>query len=73
MVAMELVQEGDANRPNAELTKTLVSKAAQKGLILLSCGIRSNVIRMLAPLTISDELIDNGMSILRECLTEAVE
>jgi len=72
MVAMELIQDGDADKPNPELAKVLVSKAAEKGLILLSCGIRGNVIRMLAPLTISDELIDTGMGILAECLDESM-
>ncbi|WP_428605834.1 4-aminobutyrate--2-oxoglutarate transaminase [Sedimenticola sp.] len=70
MVAMELVQDGDADKPNAELTRALVGKAAEKGLLLLSCGVRSNVIRLLAPLTISDALIDRGMEILAECLAE---
>ncbi len=70
MVAVELIQQGDASKPDAELTKALVAKAAQKGLILLSCGIRGNVIRMLTPLTISDELIDKGMGIFSSCLSE---
>jgi 4-aminobutyrate aminotransferase/(S)-3-amino-2-methylpropionate transaminase len=70
MVAIELIRNGDPEQPDIELTRSLVSKAAGKGLILLSCGVRSNVIRVLAPLTISDELIDKGMEILAECLAE---
>ncbi len=70
MVAVELVQQGDASKPDAELTKALVAKAAQKGLILLSCGMRGNVIRMLTPLTISDELIDKGLDVFSSCLDE---
>ena len=40
MVAMELVSEGDANKPDAALTKALVQAAARHGLVLLSCGVR---------------------------------
>ncbi|MFT5520383.1 MAG: 4-aminobutyrate aminotransferase/(S)-3-amino-2-methylpropionate transaminase [Enterobacterales bacterium] len=71
MIAMELIEEGDANKPNPLLTKALVSAASKKGLIMLSCGIRGNVIRFLPPLTISDELIHEGLDIVNSCLHEA--
>jgi len=67
MIAIELVKKGDANQPDAELTKKIVSMAYEKGLVLLSCGSRSNVIRFLPPLTIESELIDEGLNILRDC------
>lgn len=68
MIAIELVQNGDAAQPDAALTKALVGLAPQKGLILLSCGINSNVIRLLPPLTISDAVLDEGLAILADCL-----
>tara|TARA_R110001583_G_scaffold195021_1_gene368530 strand:+ start:13686 stop:14963 length:1278 start_codon:yes stop_codon:yes gene_type:complete len=61
MIAMELVNEGDVNRPDAVLTKAIVTEAARNGLILLSCGIRGNVIRFLPALTITDALIEESM------------
>lgn len=67
MIAMELVVDGDANRPDPELTRALITEAAANGLILLSCGIRGNVIRFLPALTISDALIDESMDILDTC------
>ena len=70
MVAMELVQDGDANRPAAALTKDLVQRCADKGLIVLACGVRGNVIRFLVPLTASDEIIREGLGVLREALGE---
>jgi 4-aminobutyrate aminotransferase/(S)-3-amino-2-methylpropionate transaminase len=70
MIAMELVQDGDAGKPDPELTRALVASAAKHGLILLSCGIRGNVIRFIPALTISDELIDEGLDILGDCLAE---
>eukprot|EP01036_Dinobryon_divergens_P003097 gene3097-4068_t len=56
MVAIELFENGDLNRPDAALTKQVVAEAARRGLILLSCGTHGNVIRILVPLTASDEL-----------------
>ncbi len=70
MIAMELVSDGDADKPNPELTKALVGTAAKNGLIILSCGIRGNVIRFIPALTISDELITEGFGILGGCLAE---
>jgi len=70
MIAMELVQDGDAGKPDPELARALVATAATHGLILLSCGIRGNVIRFIPALTISDETIDEGLDILGDCLAE---
>jgi len=72
MIAMELVHGGDAARPNPDLTKQLVATAGSKGLIILFCGIRGNVIRFIPALTITDELIDEGLDILGQCLAELV-
>jgi 4-aminobutyrate aminotransferase/(S)-3-amino-2-methylpropionate transaminase len=73
MMAMELVQNGDADQPAAELTKALIGKAYESGLALLSCGSRGNVIRFLPALNISDELIDEGLDILENCLAELLK
>ena len=64
MVAMELVKSGDAAQPDPDLTKALVAAAGKNGLLLLSCGVRGNVIRILAPLTIPFEHLDEGLAIL---------
>jgi len=70
MIAMELVKSGDAEQPDADLTKAMVTLAYQRGLVLLSCGIRGNVIRFLPALTISDELINEGLDIIEGCFKE---
>jgi 4-aminobutyrate aminotransferase/(S)-3-amino-2-methylpropionate transaminase len=70
MVAMELVKNGDAHQPDSELTKALVQRAASKGLVLLSCGLYGNVIRLLAPLTASQEIVSEGLDIVIEALQE---
>ncbi len=69
MVALELVEQGDANRPAPDLTRALVQRCAEDGLIILPCGVRGNVIRFLMPLTAEDELIDEGMAILENALS----
>ena len=68
MIAIELVHGGDSEKPNAALAKALVGAAVKKGLILLSCGSRGNVIRFLPALTISDETINEGLDIFESCL-----
>ena len=70
MIALELVKDGDVARPDADLTKALVAKAAANGLVILSCGTRSNVIRFLVPLTVSDEILAEGLDILERSLAE---
>ena len=70
MVAMELVRERRADQPDAELTRALVQAAARRGLVLLSCGIYSNVIRFLMPLTISDAELAEGLAILEAALED---
>jgi 4-aminobutyrate aminotransferase/(S)-3-amino-2-methylpropionate transaminase len=65
MVAMELVIDGDAGKADAALAKALCAKAIEAGLILLSCGVRGNVIRILVPLTIEFGHLDEGLGILQ--------
>ena len=64
MIAFELVTEHGGNTPDAEATKTLCAKALEKGLILLSCGVYANTIRILVPLTASDAIVDEGLDII---------
>lgn len=61
MIALELMVDGDVDNPNTELTKAIIGKATEYGLILLSCGYNANVIRFLPPLTISDEVANEGL------------
>ncbi len=72
MVAMELVSDGDVNRPNPELAKALTVKAAELGLILLTCGVRGNVIRILVPLTIKSKQLEEGLEILGQAFEACV-
>lgn len=64
MVAIELFKNGDPHQPDADRVKRVVTEAAQRGLVLLSCGVYGNVIRILVPLTASDAVLDEGLTIL---------
>ncbi|OIN79929.1 4-aminobutyrate--2-oxoglutarate transaminase [Mycobacterium malmoense] len=69
MIAIELVKSGTAD-PDAELTERLAAAAHAAGVIVLTCGMFGNVIRLLPPLTISDELLVEGLDILGRILGE---
>jgi 4-aminobutyrate aminotransferase/(S)-3-amino-2-methylpropionate transaminase len=64
MIAFDVVTTRGTNEPDADTTKRVLAKAREHGLILLSCGVYSNAIRLLVPLTASDALIDEGLDIL---------
>ena len=70
MVAFELVKERGGNSPDADKVKLLTSKALENGLILLSCGIYGNTVRLLAPLTIPDAQLEEGLDILEKSLID---
>ncbi|WP_096286607.1 4-aminobutyrate--2-oxoglutarate transaminase [Mycobacterium ahvazicum] len=69
MIAVELVKSGTSD-PDAELTNKLVTAAGAAGIIVLTCGMFGNVIRLLPPLTISDELLIEGLEVLRLLLAD---
>ena len=65
MLALELAeQSGDASR-------AVTTAAREKGLVLLSCGLYGNVIRLLPPLSATDEELEKGLAILEEALGDA--
>jgi 4-aminobutyrate aminotransferase/(S)-3-amino-2-methylpropionate transaminase len=66
MVAIELFEDRDPSRPDAELTRRVVAEALRRGLILLSCGNYGNVIRILVPLTAPDAQVAEGLQILSD-------
>ena len=71
MVAVELFKNGDLGQPDADLTKRVCAEALKRGLVLLSCGVYANVIRILVPITASDALLDEGLAMLGDALAAA--
>jgi 4-aminobutyrate aminotransferase/(S)-3-amino-2-methylpropionate transaminase len=72
MNAFELVKPG-SNEPDAALTTAVVAEAERRGLILLSCGTRYNVIRLLPPLTIPMPQLHEALDIIEASLEAAVQ
>ncbi|MCU0976840.1 MAG: 4-aminobutyrate--2-oxoglutarate transaminase [Steroidobacteraceae bacterium] len=70
MIAFELCKDGDPHRPDADLTKALTTRARELGLILLSCGVYANVIRILVPITAEDAVVDEGLAVIERALGE---
>lgn len=70
MVAIEFVKGRDSRQPDSALTSAIVAKAQEKGLILLSCGVNANIVRILAPLTIPFEQVSEGLDIFEAALVE---
>jgi 4-aminobutyrate aminotransferase len=65
MLALEL------REPTPDAAKATTAAAFEKGLLLLSCGLDGNVIRLLPPLTASDEEVERGLGLLEEALVDA--
>jgi 4-aminobutyrate aminotransferase / (S)-3-amino-2-methylpropionate transaminase / 5-aminovalerate transaminase len=71
MVAMELVKDAEGRAPDKDRTSGIVEAALQEGLLLLTAGQYSNVIRTLMPLVITDEELEEGLSILGRAVDAA--
>lgn len=72
MIAIEFVTDFDSIEPDAALTKAVISEALQRGLILLGCGMHGNALRIMVPLTASDEIIEEGLAIFEASLAAAI-
>jgi 4-aminobutyrate aminotransferase/(S)-3-amino-2-methylpropionate transaminase len=71
MIGFEIVKHRGSFEPDADATKRLTTAALQNGLIVLSCGVYNNVIRILVPLTASDAIVDEGMGMLENAMRVA--
>jgi 4-aminobutyrate aminotransferase / (S)-3-amino-2-methylpropionate transaminase / 5-aminovalerate transaminase len=71
MLAVELVRDPETKEPAPELALATTAGARERGLILLSCGLYGNVVRILVPLVASDDELDRGLDILEESLVDA--
>jgi 4-aminobutyrate aminotransferase/(S)-3-amino-2-methylpropionate transaminase len=65
MLALELTEQ------NGDAAKAVTTGARERGLVLLSCGLYGNVIRLLPPLSATDEELERGLGILEEALGDA--
>ena len=70
MIAIEL-RDPKTNQPAPELTSAIQKTALEKGLILLTCGVYSNVIRFLYPLTIPEAQFEDALKIISDSMRES--
>jgi 4-aminobutyrate aminotransferase len=71
MVAFELVKDPKSKEPDPAVTSAILAAAEKRGLILLSCGTEANVVRLLAPLTIPESVLEEGLGILSASIRDA--
>jgi 4-aminobutyrate aminotransferase/(S)-3-amino-2-methylpropionate transaminase len=68
MVGFDIVKTRGSDEPDPETTKKVLTAAREQGLVLLSCGMFANTIRLLVPLTVSDAVLADGLTILESAL-----
>ncbi|MBM7096218.1 4-aminobutyrate--2-oxoglutarate transaminase [Bacillus sp. H-16] len=66
MVAVEIVKDRESKAPDKVRTNQITKKANEAGLLLLSAGLKGNVIRFLPPLVTTDEELEKGLTILEQ-------
>ncbi|MCG9657921.1 4-aminobutyrate--2-oxoglutarate transaminase [Vibrio mediterranei] len=72
MMAIEFT-DPQSGQPLQDVTKAVISKAQENGLILLSCGVKANVIRLLPPLTIESDVLAEGLDKLEAIIAEVAK
>jgi 4-aminobutyrate aminotransferase-like enzyme len=71
MIALELVTDRSTREPATALAAETVAAARERGLLLLACGLYSNVIRILVPLVVESDDLEHGLGILEDSLVQA--
>jgi len=72
MVGIELVRDRERRTPAPEAATAVLAAALRRGLVLLKCGVYGNVIRILVPLTASDDLVEEGLDLLEAALGDTM-
>lgn len=70
MCAIEFVKGDGTKEPNKELVQRIVSAAHKNGLVIMTAGLYGSVIRLLAPLVITDEQLEEGYDVLESAIIE---
>lgn len=70
MTAIELVKDREMKEPATEEVKAIMKETHSKGVITISAGIYSNVLRFLPPLVITDEQLEEGLTIIEAAIAK---
>jgi 4-aminobutyrate aminotransferase/(S)-3-amino-2-methylpropionate transaminase len=66
MMAMEFVKNGDPQQPDADFCEKVMEGCGENGLIIITAGTHKNIIRILAPLVITDRQLHKGLDIIEQ-------
>jgi 4-aminobutyrate aminotransferase/(S)-3-amino-2-methylpropionate transaminase len=69
MIAFDLVTERGSEKPDAAAAKTLTGKCLERGLLVITCGVWGNTVRLLCPLSAPEKIVAEGLDILEAAIT----
>ncbi|WP_321903375.1 4-aminobutyrate--2-oxoglutarate transaminase [Paraburkholderia tropica] len=70
MAALEFVRNSDPFQPDADFAQAVIDQCREDGLLVIKCGVHRNTVRLLAPLTVSDAIVNEALAILRNAVTK---
>jgi len=73
MVAMELVKDRGTKEPDSQAASDILAAAHNRGLVLIKAGMYDNVLRVLVPLCVTDEQLQQGLDIFEDAFTSVAE
>lgn len=71
MIAMELVKDPVTREPDSHLASDILTEAHKRGLVLIKAGMYDNIIRVLVPLCITDEQLQQALAALEDAVVAA--
>lgn len=72
MMALEFVLPG-GKEPNADAARAIAAECLTQGVIVLTCGTYGNIVRLLPPLVMSEELLRDGLTVLTQAVRSAAQ
>jgi len=71
MLAFDVVKQSGTHDPDADAARRVAARGFERGLILLTCGVYANSVRVLVPLTVPETVLKEGLDILESALKRA--
>jgi 4-aminobutyrate aminotransferase/(S)-3-amino-2-methylpropionate transaminase len=72
MIAMEFCDDGDLSRPASAAVASIIQACHRQGVLVIAAGVHANILRILAPLTISDALLDRALHVIELSTAEVL-
>lgn len=70
MIGVEFGENGDPARPAGAQVRAVLERCLERGVLMISAGSHGNVLRILSPVTITDDVLGRGLSIVEEVVLE---